>query len=147
MSAFVLDCSVTVAWLFDDETTPETDALLDRLKDDRALVPMLWHLEIANVLARAQRHKRISGAQVAAHGNLLSRLPILTDAETQSRAFGEILAIAGTQRLSTYDAAYLELAMRRGMALATIDKALVRAARHVDVETLPAESAGRHAGL
>ena len=147
MSAFVLDCSVTVAWLFDDETTPETDALLDRLKDDRALVPMLWHLEIANVLARAHRHKRISGAQVAAHVNLLSRLPILTDAETQSHAFREILAIAGTQRLSTYDAAYLELAMRRGMALATLDKALVRAARHVDVETLPAESARRHAGL
>ena len=63
------------------------------------------------------------------------------------RAFGEILAIAGTQRLSTYDAAYLELAMRRGMALATLDKALVRAARHVDVETLPVESARRHAGL
>ena len=147
MSAFVLDCSVTVAWLFDDETTPETDALLDRLKDDRTLVPMLWHLEIANVLSRAQRHTRVSSAQVAAHVNLLSRLPIVTDAETQSRAFGEILAIAGTQRLSTYDAAYLELAMRRGIALATLDKALVRAARHVDVETLPAESAGRHAGL
>ena len=145
MSAFVLDCSITVAWLFDDEATPETDALLDRLKDGSALVPGLWHLEIANVLARAERHKRISAAQVAARVNLLGRLPIVTDPETQSRAFGEILALAGTQRLSTYDAAYLELAMRRGMALATLDKALVQAARHVDVDVLPVETARGHA--
>ncbi len=147
MSAFVLDCSITVAWLFDDEATPETDALLDRLKDGSALVPGLWHLEIANVLACAERHKRISGAQVAAHVNLLGRLPIVTDAETQSRAFREILALAGTQRLSTYDAAYLELAMRRGVALATLDKALVQAARQVDVESLPADSSHRNSAF
>ena len=137
MSAFVLDCSIAVAWLFDDEATLETDALLDRLKDDSALVPRLWHLEIGNVLARAERHKRIRPAQVASHLDLLSRLPIVTDDETHRRAFREILTLAGTQRLTTYDAAYLELAMRRGVKLATRDKALVQAARHVDVETLP----------
>ena len=137
MSAFVLDCSIAVAWLFDDEATPETDALLDRLKDDSALVPGLWHLETGNVLARAERHKRISGAQVAAHLDLLDRLPIVTDTETQRRAFREILMLAGSVRLTTYDAAYLELAMRRGIALATLDNALIQAARHLDVETLP----------
>ena len=137
MSAFVLDCSIAVAWLFDDEATPETDALLDRLKDDSALVPGLWHLEIGNVLARAERHKRVSGAQVAAHLDLLDRLPIVTDTETERRAFGEILMLARSERLTTYDAAYLELAMRRGIALTTRDNALIQAARHLDVGTLP----------
>ena len=137
MSAFVLDCSIAVAWLFDDEATPETDALLDRLKDDSALVPGLWRLEIGNVLARAERHKRVSGAQVAAHLELLDRLPIVTDTETERRAFREILTLAGSERLTTHDAAYLELAMRRGIALATRDNALIQAARHLDVETLP----------
>ena len=137
MSAFVLDCSIAVAWLFDDEAAPETDALLDRLKDDSALVPGLWRLEIGNVLARAERHKHVSGAQVAAHLDLLDRLPIVTDTETQHRAFREILTLARSERLTTHDAAYLELAMRRGIALATRDNALIQAARHLDVETLP----------
>ena len=137
MSAFVLDCSIAVAWLFDDEVTPETDELLDRLKDDSALVPGLWRLEIGNVLARAERHKRVSGAQVAAHLDLLDRLPIVTDTETERRAFREILTLARSERLTTYDAAYLELAMRRSSALATRDNALIQAARHLDVATLP----------
>ena len=138
MTAFVLDCSIAVAWLFDDEATPESDVLLDRLKDDCAYVPTLWHLELGNVLAQAERRKRVSAAQIAAHLDLLNRLPIVTDTETVHRAFREILAHARTQNLTTYDAAYLELAMRRGVALATRDKALVRAARRVEVKTLPA---------
>ena len=137
MSAFVLDCSVAVAWLFDDEATPESDALLDRLKDDGAFVPALWRLELGNVLARAERRKRISAAQIVAFLALLDRLPIATDPETESRAFREILALARAERLSTYDAAYLELAMRRGLLLATRDSALVHAARRVGVDTVP----------
>lgn len=137
MSAFVLDCSVAVAWLFDDEATPATDSLLDRLKDRRAFVPSLWRLELGNVLSRAERHRRISAAQIAASLNLLDRLPITADTETDTRAFREILTLARTENLTTYDAAYLELAMRRGLELATRDKALIRAARHVQVQTLP----------
>ena len=137
MSAFVLDCSVAVAWLFDDEATPESDALLDRLKDDGAFVPALWRLELGNVLARAERRKRISAAQIVAFLALLDRLPIATDPETESRAFREILALARAEHLSTYDAAYLELAMRRGLLLATRDSALVHAARRVGVDTVP----------
>ena len=137
MSAFVLDCSVAVAWLFDDEATPETDALLDRLKSDGAFVPSLWRLELGNVLARAERRKRIAASQVFAYLGLLDRLPIAADAETESRAFREILALARAERLTTCNAAYLELAMRMRLQLATRDRALVQAARRVEVETLP----------
>ena len=137
MSAFVLDCSVAVAWLFDDEATPATDSLLDRLKDSGAFVPSLWRLELGNVPSRAERHRRISAAQLAASLNLLDRLPITADTETDNRAFREILTLARTENLTTYDATYLELAMRRGLELATRDKALIRAARHVQVQTLP----------
>lgn len=137
MSAFVLDCSVAVACLFDDEATPETDALLDRLEFDGAFVPSLWRLEVGNVQARAEGRKRIAASQILAFLGVLDRLPIVTDAETENRAFREILALARAERLNTYDAAYLELAMRMGLQLATRDRALVQAARGVEVETLP----------
>ena len=131
---FVLDCSITVAWLFDDESTPQTDELLDRLKDSGALVPALWRLELGNVLARAERLKRITAAQIADYLDLLDRSPIVTDTETESRAFREILALARSEGLTTYDAAYLELAVRRRLSLATLDKELIRAAHRVQVE-------------
>ena len=137
MSAFVLDCSVAVAWLFEDEATPKTDALLERLKDTGAVVPRLWHLELGNVLAGAERHERISSSRLAAYVELLDRLPITTDTETENRALREILALARKKGLTTYDAAYLELAMRRGAELATLDKTLTRAAHGVGVATLP----------
>ena len=137
MSAFVLDSSVAVAWLFDDETTAETDASLDRLKFDGAFVPSLWRLELGNVLAKAERRKRVSGSQIAACLGALDRLPIAVDIETEGRALREILALARAERLTTYDAAYLELAMRMGLQLATRDEALVKAARRVAVETTP----------
>jgi len=134
---FVLDCSIAVAWLFEDEATPQTDALLDRLKDSGALVPTLWRLEVGNVLARAERLKRITAALMAAYLDLLDRLPIVTDTETDGRALRETLTLARREGLTTYDAAYLELAMRRGVELATRDKALIRVAQRVQVGTLP----------
>lgn len=137
MTGFVLDCSVAVAWLFDDEATVETDALLDRLKDDEAYVPALWRLELGNVLVQAERRGRISAAQAAAHVDRVEHLPIVTDDDTERRAFSEILLLARAHSLTTYDAAYLELAMRRDVELATLDSALVHAARSVDVATLP----------
>lgn len=134
---FVLDCSITVAWLFEDESTPQTDELLDRLKDSGALVPALWRLELGNVLTRAERLKRITAAQIADYLDLLDRSPIVTDTETESRAFREILTLARSEGLTTYDAAYLELAVRRRLSLATLDKELIRAAHRVQVSTLP----------
>ena len=135
---FVLDCSIAIAWLFDDEASPETDALLGRLRDGGALVPGHWRLELGNVLTQAERRNRIAGAQIAAYLDLLDRLPITTDAETERRALREILTLARTENLTTYDAAYLELAMRRNVQLATRDRTLIRAARGIGVETLPA---------
>ena len=138
MSLFVLDCSVTVAWLFADEASPRTDALLQRLTEGAAVVPNLWHLEVGNVLAMSERRGRINSSQNASCLELLGRLPIEVDAETGRRALREVLSLARAEKLTTYDAAYLELAMRRNMPLATRDRALRRASRRVGVTTLPA---------
>lgn len=137
MSEFVLDCSVTVAWFFEDEATPETDALLDRTAESGALVPGLWRLQVGNVLSQAERRKRIDPSRVASYVDVLAQLPIATDTETEERALRETLALARQENLTTYDAAYLEVAMRRGAPLATRDTALIRAARRVGVDTLP----------
>ena len=137
MSEFVLDCSVAVAWLFEDEARPETDALLDRTMENGALVPGLWRLEVGNVLSQAERRRRIDASKVASYVDVLAQLPIATDTETEERALRETLALARREHLTTYDAAYLEIAMRRGVPLATLDKALIRAARRVGVDTLP----------
>lgn len=138
MTAFVLDCSIAAAWLFEDEARPETDILLAHLKDDSASVPNLWHLEVSNVLIQAEKRGRITATQIAARLELLSSLPIITDTETAPRTFREIITLARSQKLTTYDAAYLELAIRQGVPLATQDKALIRAANAAQVETLPA---------
>ncbi len=137
MSEFVLDCSVTVAWFFEDEARPETDALLDRTMESGALVPGLWRLEVGNVLSHAERRRRIDPSKIASYMDVLVQLPIATDPETEERALRETLALARQENLTTYDAAYLEVAMRRGIPLATLDKALIRAARRLGVATLP----------
>jgi len=136
MTGFVLDCSIAVAWCFEDEASISTDALLERLLDDSAVVPSLWHLELGNVLLQAERRGRISAGDATARLELLSSLPILTDEETTSRALREILTLARAEKLTTYDAAYLELAMRRGLPLATKDRDLIDAAKRTGVVTL-----------
>lgn len=138
MTGLVLDCSVTVTWCFEDEATPETDALLERVRDEGAAVPMLWQLEVANVLLQAERRGRLSAADVRIRLELIGTLPITTDDETSLRALTEVLALARMENLTTYDAAYLELAMRRGLPLATQDTALRDAAARVGVKILPA---------
>ena len=109
VSVFVLDCSVAAAWLFEDEATPETDALLDQLADGAALVPLHWRLELGNMLVQAERRRRIAPAQAAASVEFVDSLPIEVDAETDRRSFREVLALARSASLTTYDAAYLEL--------------------------------------
>ncbi len=133
---FVLDTSVTMAWLFDDEATAHTEALLDRMKADEALVPSLWAYEVGNVLVMAERRKRISESQGRRFTQLLESLPIrVVDAQAQA-LWGGAVAAARAYQLSVYDGAYLDLAMREGAPLATLDKALQAAARKSGVDVL-----------
>jgi predicted nucleic acid-binding protein len=121
---FVLDGSVALAWLFHDEADSYADAIVARLPALEMLVPRLWHLEIANVLIVGERRGRCTQADTASWISYLSGLPILVDGATEARAWGETLHLARQHGLSAYDAAYLELAMREGVALATLDAKL-----------------------
>jgi predicted nucleic acid-binding protein len=129
MADFVVDCSAAAKWLFADEASPAADALLDRLARDRAVVPGHWPLEMANVIAGAERRRRVARADAEAFVRHLGRLAIDVDGETPHRALRECLALARAEGLTSYDAAYLELALRRRLPLATADAALARAAR------------------
>lgn len=128
MKEFVLDCSATLPWVFASEATKETDALLDVLtKGGKAWVPALWHLELGNVLLGAQRKGRIDKAGIEGFLSALDVYEIEVDGETMALAWSKTLALAESFGLSVYDAAYLELALRRGLPLATLDSALLAA--------------------
>ena len=138
MTDIVIDASVALAWCFKDERTEATDRLLERVQTDAATVPILWHLEIANVLALAERRGRITSAESAELIALLETLEIIVDEETPSRAFGRVLDLAREQRLTAYDAAYLDVAMRLGVPLASKDRDLCDAAERLGVTVLRA---------
>jgi predicted nucleic acid-binding protein len=133
LSRFVLDCSVAACWCFEDRTNAYSEAILDRLSGDEALVPALWLLEMGNVLFAAERGGRISKAQLARLVELLQGLPIAVDHGAAERAMEAVLSIAREQGLSAYDACYLELAMREGLPIATRHKALEEAAMRCGV--------------
>lgn len=130
---FVLDCSVTMAWLFDDLDDPYAAAVRDRLRDDMALVPSIWPLEVGNALLVAERRKRVSKAESLRFVELLGQLPIDIGAMTALNILETLLPLARDTALSAYDASYLELAATHGVPLATLDKGLKRAARRVGV--------------
>jgi len=132
----VIDSSMALTWCFEDEASPQTDSLFERVRDDGAVVPALWHLELANVLLQAEKRGRIAPGDVATRLKLISELPITTDHETAVRAWGEVIALARAENLTAYEAAYLELAMRRSLPLSTRDDALIGAARRIGVTVL-----------
>jgi predicted nucleic acid-binding protein len=136
--AFVLDCSVAMSWFFAGEATAATDALLDRLNDKgNAVVPQHWVLETANTLLMGERRKRCTVADSAHFLGILGSLPIETDQETGFHASSTTVALARAKHLTLYDGAYLELAMRRNLPLATLDKDLRSAAKKLGVRCLP----------
>lgn len=131
---FVLDASVTLAWLFEDESDPETDQLLERLETETALVPGLWLYEVANVLIAGERRNRLTETQSRRFLALLADLPIRVMEAGRTSLWAGALPLAREHGLSLYDAAYLDLAMQEGLPLATRDKALGEAARRAGVE-------------
>jgi len=134
----VIDASVALAWCFGDERTEATVSLLERLQTDAAAVPNLWHLEVANGLALAERRGRITPAESAELIALLETIEIVVDGETPVRAFTRVLDLAREERLTAYDASYLELAMRLGLPLASKDADLCDAAERLGVSVLRA---------
>jgi predicted nucleic acid-binding protein len=134
--ALILDCSVAMTWLFLDEITPQTAKILDRLDNEAALVPTLWFLEVANVVALAERKGRIALAEGTKFVNNLAMLKIESDAEAPERAFDELLPLCRTHQLTSYDAVYLELAFRRKLPLATLDEPLRKAAKKLGIKLL-----------
>ncbi len=124
----VLDSSVTLAWVHNEETTPAVLHVLDRVIENGAWVPSLWRLEVANVLEMSVRRGRMSSDLRDTAVANLSQLPISLDPETDGQAWGATLRLAERHGLTLYDAVYLELALRRTMPLATLDVELRTAA-------------------
>ena len=134
MSSLVLDASVALCWLFDDQATAHTESLLDRLVGgDTVAAPAIWPFEIANVVTIAERRRIVNPAQAAAFFQTLGQLSIAVDRAEIERISNAVSETARRYRLSVYDAAYLELALREALPLATVDAALRNAARAAGV--------------
>lgn len=137
MRAFVLDNSVTMRWLMatnKEEDQQYAEKVLKSIAHNTALVPNLWHLEVTNVLLNGLRRKEILPGQCAVFLTHLEQLPISIDELTAKRAFSRTFDYAELHKLSSYDAAYLELAIRQGVPLASLDKNLLKAAAKFGVK-------------
>lgn len=131
MSGLVVDASVSAAWFLPDEATEYTEAVLQATATGEVWVPALWLLEIANLLLGAQRRRRIDDAKRRELAGSAAALRVIVDREPVS--ISSIDALASQHRLSAYDAAYLELATRRRLRLATLDHAMQRAMKAAGV--------------
>ncbi len=134
--SFVLDSSITLAWLYIDELTPATFRLSEMVGEKGAWVPSIWRLEVANSLQTSVRQRRIDAAFRDKSLQDLLTLNIQTDSDTVTFAWSTTLALAERHNLTTYDACYLELAQRKGMPLATLDKDLRAAGRKLSISLL-----------
>jgi predicted nucleic acid-binding protein len=132
--AFVIDASVALAWCFEDEATALADSVLSRLSEEEGVAPSIWPLEVANGLRSAERRGRIDEREIPAAVRLIAALPIEVVPTGLEQALVDVLPLARAAVLSTYDAAYLDLALRRGLPLATVDEYLRQAAEATGVE-------------
>jgi predicted nucleic acid-binding protein len=135
--SFVLDNSVTMRWFFGDGKPQElayAGNVLDAMQDVKALVPMTWGLEVANVIAKAEEKALVTEARSGAFLEMLEGVDIEVDAATFAHALSDTLQLARRYKLSAYDASYLELALRVGLPLATLDEDLQKAAKKAGVK-------------
>jgi predicted nucleic acid-binding protein len=133
----VVDASLTIAAFTEERATEAAQTVMAEVSRNGAWVPSLWKLEVANVLRVLVLRKRAAPTFVDDVLQALAAFPIVVDLETDSRAWRETLALSKDQNLTAYDAAYLELAIRRQARLATLDLELVSAARRLGVDVLP----------
>ena len=121
---FVLDASVVLAWVLDEDHLANTEAILDSLEVHEARAPSIWPLELANALVFVERRKRLTRAEIDALLPSLAKLRVEVERQERSIVLGPVLDLARDQGLSVYDATYLELALRLRLPLATVDKPL-----------------------
>jgi predicted nucleic acid-binding protein len=133
---FVLDCSVTMAWIFSDESSPQTERLRESLIRDSAIVPAIWPIEVGNVLLVATRRGRMKAQDWSSIERDLETLPIEIDMDSCHRVLNSVLPVAHTHNLSVYDAMYLELALRLRLPMATLDTQLARAGQAANIQIL-----------
>jgi predicted nucleic acid-binding protein len=136
MSALVLDASAALTWCFRDENAAFGERLLDMVSEAGAAVPALWHTEVSNVWLSSLKRGRLAEDELPFLADMFDRLPLHTDATPYERVRRDVLQLAREQRLSVYDATYLDLAMRRRLPLATLDLDLQRAARATGVSLI-----------
>jgi predicted nucleic acid-binding protein len=134
--SFVVDNSVALAWCFEDEHTQPIMDLLDRVAETGAVAPSLWPLEALNGLLMAERRKRLDTKRRQRLTGFLRGLPVMLVAETADQAWTAPARLAERYRLTLYDAAYLELAQRRKLPLATLDQDLIRAVKALGMSLL-----------
>ncbi len=135
---FVLDCSLTISWCIQGEQSPGTEQILDDLTEGgMAVVPSLWIWEVNNVLLMAERAGKLDTAKRHQQMILLQKLPINIDEEAHKQAWNETSTLAHIHKLTVYDATYLELALRQGLPLGSLDKSLRTAAKKLGIKCLP----------
>ena len=134
MTGIVIDASVALAWCFPDEASEYADGVLVALEGSAILVPALWSVEITNAVLMAERHKRVKQPEIRRFVELLDALTVMMDSQSVTESVSNILPIAREYGLSAYDAAYLDVAVRHAVPLATLDSALQKAGRKAGIE-------------
>ena len=141
MTNVVVDASTALAWCFPDESSDYADGVLIALEGRTILVPALWNLEIANAILVGERRNRLRQAEIRRFAALLEGLSLLQNRQSVGEHLSNVLPLARKYGLSAYDAAYLELSIRRHAPLATLDGKLLGAARQAGVELFSGEAA------